>query len=65
MTISSIVIGFEKLLLFTNLLAKLLSHSSISQSHSKFYFKSTNHIHFDCSQFQSDIKQITPPLSVF
>ena len=53
-TIFSIVIGLKKLLFSTNSLAKLLSDSllldsllsdiSISQSHSKLQFKSTNHI---------------------
>ena len=28
----------------------------------KLQLKSTNHIHFDCGQCQSDIKQCTPPL---
>ena len=48
---------FKKFLFSTNSLAKLLSDSllsdsSISQSHSKLLFKSTN------------MKQLTPPLSV-
>ena len=43
-TIPSIVFGSKKLLFSTTSLVKLLSDSSISQSHSKLQFKSTNHI---------------------
>ena len=44
MTISSIVVDLKKRLIFTNLLVKLLSNSLISQSQSKKYLKSTNHV---------------------
>ena len=75
---------FNKVLFSTNSLAKflsysllldsLLSDSSISQSHSKMWFKSTNHIQSSnyvlraraCfSVFAGSLRMFMPPLSVF
>ena len=83
-TISSLVIGLKKVLFFTNSHAKLLSDSllldillwdsSISQSHSKMQFKSTNHIqscNYVCMRALAFVflpvtfRMFTPPLSVF
>ena len=56
-TISSIVIGLKTLLFPTNSLAKLLSDSSIGQSHSKLQFKSTNHIQ-SCNDVRACVRAL-------
>ena len=64
----------DSLLLDSLLLDSLLSDSLISQSHSKMYFKSTNHIqscNYVCVRAVAfvflplTLEMFTPPLSVF